>query len=113
MIHVERSRIIEGDRRDGVASPKAVASIPVYALQRPELVLARKALQLELEEQIRRVKEAIERVDGEADPARRAREDGILQREWTKLMGYASPDKPCSAMAKQIVERFKTAVGRL
>lgn len=90
------------------ADPKAEASIPVYGLQRPQLVQARKQRRLELEPHLEDLTSTLAKLQANsADPA--------LKQDFAKFAGrlkpYLAKNKPYTAMARQAVTRALAPFG--
>lgn len=109
-------RFVETAGEEGVIRPKseshdlafqrADASLTVYGLNRAELVLKRKKVLILIQAQVRRVKEAEERVESATDPVSRERQSAIYDREMRILLSYAEPAAPFSLMGLQFVAQF-------
>lgn len=113
--HPERHLVFLDDgvvqpARDAVGNddPKAKSSIPVYGLQRPQLVQARKERRLELEPHLDDLTATLAKI--QADPGNAA-----LKQAFAKLAGrvklYIREKSAYSAMARQAVERALAPFG--
>lgn len=88
--------------------PKAEASIPVYGLQRPGLVQARKALALRL----RRELDELSKLMGLM--AQLGRQQALVELYDSKVKAikkYREPGEPYSAMASQVIRRHLPTLG--
>jgi hypothetical protein len=85
----------------GTPSPKGEASIDVYALDRPQLVRARKNFAERLLSHLRNTRNSERRF--RANPG-----DSDLEQEYREniadLVKFLAPDQPYSAMARQIAK---------
>lgn len=92
----------------GGEDPKAKASIPVYGLQRPQLVQARKERRFELEPHLADLTSTLQKI--QADPGNAA-----LKQDFAKFSGRVKPylkeKSPYSAMARQAVARALAPFG--
>jgi uncharacterized protein (TIGR02646 family) len=107
--HLEFSAdgLVRPRRTAGRESPKAKASIDVYALQRPILVQFRAARQLLIRGQMNVVERESKRFD--ADPTN-VDQGRILDEEVAKLRHFCEEGEPYAAMARQVIEPFVDAL---
>lgn len=85
----------------GRPSRKGVASIEVYALQRPGLVQERSDIQVRVSAQLKVVRREAERLD--ADPGD-AEQQAIVAEELEGLRRLMAPEQPYSEIARQLIE---------
>ena len=97
----ERAGIVRPMLQRGRPSPKGEASIDVYALDRPQLVRARKNFADRLLSHLRNTRNSERRF--RANPG-----DSDLEQEYREniadLVKFLAPDQPYSAMARQIAK---------
>lgn len=93
------------DETEGVMIPvtrMGETSIEVYALQRKLLVDERKKRLLDLLQQIKRAKRALETFNTSATAAN----EEVFKEEFSILKRYAAPESPYAGMARFFVRRF-------
>lgn len=95
-------------QHDGTLSPKGVTSIESYGLDRIGLTRERERIAYEIKVQIGRVKRALARVI--KYPADRDFEVEYKE-ELVVLLDYMKPNREFSAMAKQLIGRFRIELG--
>jgi hypothetical protein len=96
----ERAGIVRAALQGGQPSPKGVASIDVYALDRPQLTRARGDFALRLLAHLRNTRQT------EADHRARPGDAALKQRydeNLAELLTFLDPGQPYCAMARQIV----------
>jgi hypothetical protein len=97
----ERAGIIRPALRKGTPSPKGLASIEVYALDRPQLTRARADFALRLLSHLRNTRNSF--ADHKANPT-----DARLEKRYrvnlADLRKFVEPEQPYCAMARQIVK---------
>lgn len=95
----------------GAPDPRAIASIQVYALNRPGLVLARRQLLYEMEQHMHVIRQLVQVL---TEPLRPEVEDLILDLidyETRALHAFADPERPYSLCAARALHRFEEEMG--
>lgn len=85
---------------------RAETSIQVYGLNRAELVVERKQRYIQIQTQIRRVKEAAARVESAVDHKTSERELEVYDREINLLLDYQNDTERYTLMARQLISIF-------
>lgn len=83
-------------------TPKGIASVKVYCLQRPVLVRERKKQLILLFTQIARVKRELERSNNDSSPTQKA----FFESEFDALKEFTKPDALYAGMCRQFVRKF-------
>jgi uncharacterized protein (TIGR02646 family) len=89
----------------GQASSRGLASIQVYALNRTELVEARRRLFIDIEGKLSTIHALMLALDTATLDLHRQIYEGSLNREMEALRRMKDPDSPYSALAKQIIDK--------
>ncbi len=106
----EESRgVVQAALQQGSPSLKATKSIEVYALNRRDLVLARRELFLDILGRLDTVATLIDVLDSVTDPVKRARTEESLTREMAALKARCADHAEYALLARQIIEPFFAA----